>query len=253
MSTDVLMTKVSQVAPKEYAYITKMAGIIAEGPFRDEVVGQLDTIVKKANAMNMAPSMGARFGNAMAGIGIAAGTGIAVSLAGDMFEATKRGVTKTINYRRMMKSNPDLAKLDANEVQRAFSTLHRFNSDFSGDPMVAGAYVRKASQFADDAFNPAQLSNMVSAKKNMHDMSKLPIPGHMPWDPLGSSRGKKEELELKKLEQGMAHNDEKHRLEMQNHPMHAEKAYLDLLKARRGKNLDDAEDMLAASGIHQQR
>ncbi len=189
------MQKVAEVAPAKYEYITKMASVISQGPFAQETVAELSGILKKAGAMG-------GFGNAMAGIGAAVGTGIAMSLAGDLFEATKRGVTKSLNYRRMMKENPDLAKEPAHKVQQAFSTLHRFNSDFSGDPTVAGAFVRKSMTFADDMFNPDQLSKLVSSKKTLTDQKRLPIPGNLPWESLANK--KHQGLQTQKLEQDIA-------------------------------------------------
>lgn len=181
MSTAALMEKVAEVAPDKYRFIVKMAAEVRESPFRDEIVDQLDAIVKKA-ALQAPPGMGSRFGGAAAGIGMAVGTAIAYSLAGDMFDATKRGITKGRNYRSMLKENPDLKELPTKNVQQAFSTLHRFNPEFSGDPLVAGSFVRRQAQFPGGEFDANQLSSLVSSHKSLADGKKLQMPGNLPWE-----------------------------------------------------------------------
>jgi len=175
---DIMMQKIAEVAPDKYAFIVKTAGEVRESPFRDEIVEQLDVIVKKAQVA--VPSTLGRFGNAAAGIAAGAATGIAYSLAGDMFESLKRGISKTHNYRSMLKENPDLKDLPAKNVQKAFSTLHRFNPEFAGDPTVAGSFVRRQSQFPE--FDTNQLANLIGARKNLADLKKLPIPSKVPWE-----------------------------------------------------------------------
>jgi hypothetical protein len=182
MDTQILMQKVAEVAPDKFDFIVKTADEVRESPFRDEIVEQLDTIVKRAAAM--APqSMLSRFGGAAAGVGAMAATGIAYSLAGDMYDAVKRGVSKSRNYRSMMKENPDLKDLPAVNVQKAFATLHRFNPEFAGDPTVAGSFVRRQAQFPE--FDTNQLANLVGARKNLSDLKKLPVPGKLPWETSG--------------------------------------------------------------------
>jgi hypothetical protein len=182
MITDILMQKVAEAAPEKYLFIMKTAEEVRESPYRDEILEQLGAIVKKAAAMGN-PSMLRRFGGAAAGVGAMAATGIAYSLAGDMYDAVKRGISKTRNYRTMLEANPDLKDLPAANVQKAFATLHRFNPEFAGDPTVAGSFVRRQAQFPE--FDTNQLANLVGARKNLSDLKKLPIPGKAPWETSG--------------------------------------------------------------------
>lgn len=178
MHTQELMQKAAEVAPREYDFIVKTAGEINAGPFRNEILEKLDVIVKKAHNTLMG-----RFGGAMAGIGATVATGIAYSLAGDLFEATKRGLTKTRNYKAMINANPDLKEMPAHEVQRAFSVLHRLNPEFASEPTVAGHFVRKQTHFAGDAYGDTKLlSDLVGSRKNIADTKKLPVPGKLPWE-----------------------------------------------------------------------
>ncbi len=173
MST-VLMQKVAQVAPEKYNFFLKTAAEVRESPFRDEIVSELNHIIKRANQ----GFMQGPWGTAGKAIGTAVGTSIAVSLAGDMFDSLKRGITKGRNYRAMMKANPDLAEHDAKEVQTAFSTLHRFNPEFSGDPSVAGTLVKHQLKM-DGGPNLQSLTSMIGARKHIHDVKRLPNPLRM--------------------------------------------------------------------------
>ena len=206
MNTAAMMQKVAQVAPEKFAFLAKTAAEIRKSPFRDEIVAELDGIVKKAGQGFMQGG----WGTAAKGIGAAVGTSIAISLAGDMFDATKRGIFKSRNYRAMMKGNPELAEHDAKQVQRAFSTLHRFNPEFSGDPNVAGAFVRKQVEL--NSFDPQMLTNLVGARKNLSDIKKLPTVGKMPWE--SSAERKSRGLEDRKLEQDLLHGPEQHKQRM---------------------------------------
>lgn len=184
MDTAELMTKMAEVAPEHFAFINESTEEVKASPFKTEILMELNGILKEAG-------LAGRFGNAMAGIGTSVGAGIAYSLAGDMYDALRRGITKNRNYKDMMNQNPDLDEMPAKDVQRAFSSLHRFNPEFAADPTVAGSFVRKQVQLAE--FDPQMITNLVSARKNLSDIKKLPIPGRAPWD-------KPEEKEQRKLQ-----------------------------------------------------
>jgi hypothetical protein len=180
--SSVLMQKVAQVAPEKYDFFIKTAAEVRESPFRDEILAELDHIIKTANQ----PFMQSAWGNAAKGIGAAVGTSIAVSVAGDMFDSLKRGITKSRNYKAMMKGNPDLAEEDAKQVQSAFATLHRFNPEFSSDPNVSGAFVKK--QIGLTGFDPQMLTTLVGARKNLSDIKKLPTMNRNPWESMADQK-----------------------------------------------------------------
>lgn len=78
--------------------------------------------------------------------GYGAGTAIAgtalygiQAAAGKVYDAA----TKARDFKSMMEAHPDLQERDPRAVQQAFTTLRTFNSDFSRDPMVAGAAVKQ--------------------------------------------------------------------------------------------------------------
>lgn len=184
MNNDI-MTKIAEVAPRHFAFLQKTAGEINNSPFRDEVLDEMDTLVKKALDWNSMKG-GLRAGAGMVGrgaaalggaVGAAAAGGIALALAGDLYDAAKRGITKGRDYKNMMKNNPNLQQHPAKEVQKAFSVLHRFNPEFAGDPTVAGAWVNRQIQVTSmnqDAYADAStLKGLVDARKNITDVRKI--------------------------------------------------------------------------------
>jgi hypothetical protein len=176
---------VAEVAPKRYAFVVGAAPEIAEGPFCEDVVEELDTIVKTAAGVGF---MG-RMGNAAAGVGATMATGIAISLAGDLFDATKRGLTKTRNYRKMMEANPDLDELPATEVQKVFNVLHRFNPDFASEPTVAGHFVRTHAKLEGAMMgDPRLIGDLVKSRSELnksHDLKTI----NQPWKTQGGGAG----------------------------------------------------------------
>lgn len=185
------MEKVAEVAPTYFNYLIKSAAEIRKGPFKEEVAAEMDQIIKTAEdaAQKLAFSLGGMaqgFGNAAGTmaenpaaryIGATVAGGIALSLAGDLYEAARRGLTKSRHWSSMLEANPDLAeqaKGDPN-VKMMFETLHRFNPEFSGDPHVAANYVKAQLEY------PADLSiiqGLVQSRKNVRDAGGLrPIPG----------------------------------------------------------------------------
>jgi len=177
MLTATLMEKMAEVAPEAHDFILGTADEVRESPFRDEITLELDGIVKKAG-------FGSTLGKgALAATGAIA-AGVAYSLAGDMYDSLRRGITKTHHYKKMLAENPDLRERPAKDVQKVFSTLHRFNPEFSADPMVSGSFVRNNLALAGSdqgTVDMHTLINLVSARKNLSDIRKLPIPGKVPW------------------------------------------------------------------------
>jgi hypothetical protein len=181
--SDFIMQKVAEVAPRHYAFLLKTAEEIKTSPFRDEIVEEMDHLTKKALDWN-AVKGGLRAGAGAAGkgalamggaVGAAAVGGIAMALAGDMYEAAKRGVTKGRNYKAMMEANPQLNRMSAKEVQKAFSVLHRFNPEFSGDPTVAGSWVKSRVELGGPEIyaDTTQLKSLIDSRKNISDTKKL--------------------------------------------------------------------------------
>lgn len=205
-----IMQKVAEVAPKHYAFLVKTAEEVKTSPFKEEILDELDGLIKKAFQMpGWASSAGKSFGGGAAAVGGAVAAGIAYALAGDMYDAAKRGITKTRNYRIMMEANPDLKQLPAKNVQKAFSVLHHFNPDFASDPTVAGQWVKRQASFGEDALGDASaIGQLVSARKNISDSRKLPGVPQVPGAKKDSF-GAKERGQLKDLNAGVVDLDDR--------------------------------------------
>lgn len=169
-----LMKKVAEVAPEKYDFIVKTASEVRSSPFRDEIVTELDGIIKKA-AMSSG-EMGGMLGRGVlsfgAGVAAHAMGGVALALAGDAVDSLRRGITKTRNYKRMLAANPDLRDKPAAEVQAIFSTLHRFNPDFSGDPLVAGSFVRNHADLG-AGIGLESLKSLVDSRKGLNESRRF--------------------------------------------------------------------------------
>jgi hypothetical protein len=117
-------------------------------------------------------------GAASSGFGHAVGTlaaGAGISLAGmaatDAYRAIKGSVMKGRNYKGMLDENPDLgAKRDAKKVQKAFSTLHKFNPEYASDPFVAGEFVRNTLDM--DRVDIGTVNSLTQARKNITDAGR---------------------------------------------------------------------------------
>jgi hypothetical protein len=184
MST--VMEKVAEVAPEVHEFLINTAPAIKTSPFHDEIIEEMNGIIKRAGMMS---GLGKQLGVNVAG-------GIAMALAGDMYEATKRGLTKSRNYRNMLDNNPDLKKLPAKQVQESFNVLHQFNPEFASNPTVSGAFVRKNAQFPE--FDTKQLTELVGSRKNIQDSRRLPQAG-LRVPEFDSSENEMSQLQLKKM------------------------------------------------------
>jgi hypothetical protein len=171
-----LMQKVAEVAPKHHDFLLKTAEEVKNSPFKEEIVGELDGLMKKAFQMPVWAGDAARnFGGGAATVGGAVAAGIAYALAGDMYDAAKRGITKTRNYKTMLMENPDLKTMPAKNVQKAFSVLHKLNPDFASDPTIAGAWVKRQAIYGDDSLGDAgNLKQLVDARKGLSESRRLP-------------------------------------------------------------------------------
>lgn len=214
MSYEKLMEKVAEVAPQHHEFLLKTAEEVKTSPFKDEITEELDGLMKKAFQMpGWAAGMGKSFAGGAAGVGGAVAAGIAYALAGDMYDAAKRGITKSRNYQAMLAENPDLKQMPARNVQKAFSVLHKLNPDFASDPTIAGAWVKRQATFGEDAFGDAgNLKQLVDARKSLNDTRRLPgVPSFPGAGGKGGkdSFGPKERKQLSDLNAGVVDLDDR--------------------------------------------
>jgi hypothetical protein len=94
-----------------------------------------------------------------AGLGLAVGGSIigslALATAGDIYNAAKRGLSREVNFRRMMKANPDLKHENRQDLRDSFSLIHRYGPEFTADPTLAAHLVRTAISIPGSALDLA--------------------------------------------------------------------------------------------------
>lgn len=120
------------------------------------------TALDAAAVKGMAGQAGATMGRALnspfaraAGAGALTGAGAAafaglVGASRKMYDAS----TKVRDFRRMLEANPDLVEhheADPAGFNRLFTSLRTFAPDFTRDPLVAGAYMRRGMESLPEA------------------------------------------------------------------------------------------------------
>jgi len=201
--TPVLLEKLAEARPDVMAVLINTRDEVASSPFRDEIVGEMSQALQAAEGLAKQASVFYNtqtipgVGNAPAqvvqslkpgwsyGLGVAGaiGMGIATHLAGDMYDAVRRGLTKSRNYKRMISASPELHEMDPHKVRAAFDTLHRFNPEFSGDPLVASSFVRRNVLNEGGYADVKEIESLVAARKNLSDIKKIHAPSSLPmWD-----------------------------------------------------------------------
>ena len=108
-----LTDMIPEVAPEYHELLTKAASAIAEDPYKDEILKEMDAIVKKAEAghvktarVGLSVGNWKDAGNVAKGTGVAFGVmaagGIALALAADLYESAKRGLTRGRDFKKML-------------------------------------------------------------------------------------------------------------------------------------------------------
>jgi hypothetical protein len=100
----------------------------------------------------------------------AAGGALAVGLAGavatDLYDAAKRGLTKGLNYKRILDANPDLKKnYDGKDLKNAYGTFHRYAPEFTADPNLGGQILRAMAEIP--ANQKALVDDLLKARSNL--------------------------------------------------------------------------------------
>jgi hypothetical protein len=107
------------------------------------------------------------FGKGSAGRkALAFGAGAAAIGGGiDALSSTQEAVTtpvkKKMYFKKMMAENPKLSTEKPEDVQKVFNTLFRFNKSIASDPLVAGAFMRRAMQFKEEGIQPVDVKTLV--------------------------------------------------------------------------------------------
>ena len=179
-----LTDMIPEAAPEYHKLLVKAAAAIAEDPYKDEILKEMDAIVKKAEEGHVKTArVGFNVGNwkdagnvakgTAAAFGVMTAGGVALALAADLYESAKRGLTRGRDFKAMLAANPDLgAASKAAKVKASFGTLHRFNPEFAKDPNVAGSYVRQSIDIPGSEL--ASVKDLVKARSDSSKAKQLP-------------------------------------------------------------------------------
>lgn len=151
--------------------------------FLDEVVQEfrnISDVTKEKVAAGVGPGLKPlmhlhNLGKGAIGVAAIAGTAIGASLgtaiASDLFDAAKRGLTKSRNFKRIMDSNPKLKDeiIDKSRIKPTFDALHRFAPDFMSDPLVGASLLKSVAN--QPGGNEYQIiEKLIGSRKNLIDI-----------------------------------------------------------------------------------
>ena len=136
--------------------------------FAAELKADINTITNVT--MQKTASLGETAMKAVLGAGAAVGVGVAGAMAGDLYDAAKRGLTKGSNLKRILLNNPELQRGDRKALIRSFNTLHLYAPDFTADPMLGGQILNRMIELPNDQLN--LVKDLLSSRKTLVDSKK---------------------------------------------------------------------------------
>lgn len=144
-----ILDAAQEAAPETMAKVAELVSQI--GPeFLEDVFQEFDaisemTLEKSAGVSDFVKTRimpGALKGAVL--VGVAGAAALGTSIAADLFDAAKRGLTKDRNFKRIMKYAPQLRGevSDPGRIKPAFDALHRYAPDFTADPMLGASLLK---------------------------------------------------------------------------------------------------------------
>lgn len=94
-------------------------------------------------------------------------SGLAASMATDLYDAAKRGLTKGRNFREIMKVNPELKGYDKTRLQNSYDALHRYAPEFTADPMLGGTLLKAVAEVPGNEH--VIIKDLLSSRKNLQE------------------------------------------------------------------------------------
>lgn len=110
--------------------------------------------------------------------GVAASGALAVALAGDLYDAAKRGLTKATNFKRILATNPSLLSHDKNDLKKHFDTLHRYAPEFTMDPSLGGEALQSMVEMPGNRVNV--IKELIQSRKSLKEIKKIQLPFELP-------------------------------------------------------------------------
>lgn len=207
MADDHIMSKVAKEAPDIYEYLLKSREAIMNDEFADVLIGEMDELIKNASvasatssAKKGAKAVGEYALGAAKVIGAGVGSAIAVSLASDLYDAIKRGMTRTKSFDNMLKVNPELKKKPKNEVKQLFGVLHRVAPGLAGNPTIAASFVHNQMAL-ESGVDIQTVKTLIDAQKGLSQSGGLNMVRDLPTLGVDPREHEKVLRALKKLKE----------------------------------------------------
>jgi hypothetical protein len=165
MNTDQTLAAAHDARPdllEKVATAVALLGVI-DTDYEQELIQEIRQIVEYATEKTAAADFN-RFGMAFGGTLLA---GLGASMATDLYDAAKRGLTKGRNFQRVMEANPELKQFDKKVLKSSFDTLHRYTPEFTADPILGGALM--GAIVASPANAVSIVKDFTNARKNLID------------------------------------------------------------------------------------
>lgn len=167
--------------------------------YEKELVAELKYIADYTSEKVAAADWG-KFTMALGG-SLAAGLG--ATMATDLYDAAKRGLTKGRNFKRVMDANPELKQFDNKVLRSSFDTLHRYTPEFTADPILGGALM--GAIVASPANAVAIVKDFVGARKNLLEAKhKQYSPSHTGLERFEDRHG--DAMKLERLKNQLRHD-----------------------------------------------
>lgn len=104
-------------------------------------------------------------------VGIAGAAALGTSIAAELFDVAKRGLTKSRNFKRIMQYAPGMKAevSDPSRIKPAFDALHRYAPDFTADPML-GASLLKSLANQPPGNEHVLITNLLNSRKTLGEI-----------------------------------------------------------------------------------
>lgn len=176
MLPDQILKEAAAVEPGLVAKIAVALSMIEEQcpEFLEDTASEMNEVVHQSNAKLASASpqaiAAARTWGAAKLVGGAAASALATTIASDLYDAAKRGLTKGTNLNRIMEMNPQLKSYDKSDVKKAFNSLHKFAPEFTSDPNLGGQILHRLVELPNDQHN--LIRELISSRKNIRDIRR---------------------------------------------------------------------------------
>lgn len=119
-------------------------------------------------ALSAGKAFGSNAGKGAVIVGGMIGAGLAAAVATDLYDAAKRGITKSTNFKRVMEGNPDLQRsVDKERLRQSFDAIHRYAPEMTADPLVGGAILKSVAELPGNEFT--SIKAIIDARKSLQE------------------------------------------------------------------------------------